>query len=144
MDPYFSNAKSVAVSDDGVAAGASAFGELFAEGSTLPDIEATTEALMDGRSLATGATAAYVIRVLNPDDAVLADLQAAVNDGTDRYFHFTNRGGTRRFNVGPAKVTMATERPPVGAAARGSALVAFNVAGDVPGDFFSAANLETT
>jgi|SRR5690606_31543888 len=144
MTPYFLNAAAVAVSDDGVASGASDFGELLAEGSSLPDFEIATEALMSGQAVATGASAPYVIRVLNADDTVLADLQDAVRDGTDRYFHFTNRGGTRRFNLGPAKVTTAHERPPTGTAARGAALVAFNVAGDVPEDFYTVDDLTAT
>ena len=147
MDFYFLNADQVSVSDDGVASGATAFGKLLAEGTTLPDLEHTTEAFMSGHNVATGASASYVIRVAPTEtgfDTVLADLKDARFDGSDRYIHFTNRGGTRRFNLGPVKVTGADERPPTGTAARGAALVAFNVAGDSPEDFYSTDDLVTT
>lgn len=137
LSPYYNNADEVLVSTDGVTSGATSFGDLMQEGSTLPDFEILEEALMDGRSLATGASAAYVIRVIQGDTTVQADLVTARDDGSDRYFHFYNRAGSKCFVVGPAKVTAAHERPPVGAPARGSNVIHFNVAGDTPGDFFT-------
>lgn len=137
LAPYFLNADEVLHSTDGVTSTATSFGELLAEGSNLPDFEVATEALLDGRSLATGASAPYVLRVLNGDTTVFAALETAVSAGTDHYFHFLNRGGTKAFVLGPAKVTAAYERPPTTGAARGSYVVAFNVAGDVPGDFYA-------
>ena len=136
LSPYFANGDTVAVSSDGVTATADAYGELLADGSTLPEFDIATEALMAGSAIATGATAAYTLRVLRAESSVTTDLETAVTDGTDRYFHITNRGGTKVFVLGPAKVTAAYERPPVGQS-RGSVVVAFNVAGDVPSDFYT-------
>ena len=144
MTPYYLNVDAVAVSDDGVASGATAFGRVLAEGSTLPDFEIATEALMSGHNIATGIAGSYVIRVLNADETVLADLEEAVDDCTYRYLHFNNRGDTRRFNIGPVMVTAAHERPPTGTAARGAALVAFNVANDRVSDVFSVDDLTVT
>lgn len=135
LSPYYNNADTVSVSSDGVTSGASAYGSLLEQGSDLPDFTVATEAMLDGRELATGSSAAYVIRVLNPDTTVTTDLQTARDDGTDRYFHFTNRSGGKVFVLGPALVTRADERPPTSTQARGSVIVAFNVAGDTPADF---------
>ena|SRR5690606_4260039 len=135
LAPYYNNADTVAVSADGETD--TAFGELMADGSTLPDPEIQTDALMDGRALGAGATAAYQIRVLGADDTVTTTLQTARDAGTDQYFHFTNRGGTRETVIGPAKVTAVYERPPTNTAQRGSVIVAFNVAGDNVDDFLT-------
>jgi len=144
LTPYFANGDAVAVSSDGVTAGAAAYGTLLSEGTNLPDPEIQTEALMSGGALATGATLAPQLRVLRPESTVTEDLKAAVLDGTTRFFHITNRGQSKTFVYGPAYITAVYERGATGTPSRGSVIVGFNMAGDTPDDFFSVEDIASS